>query len=90
MQHYKDDFKRLLNEIKSGEGIDEGAILLLDRMILQHPDLVRILKDEFTQLKDCSVKEVYAGRIVTHKLEEPYASYLRKNHDWEDDDFIDL
>jgi len=89
MSEIEAKFKELLKEVKSGKGIDEGEILLLDSMISRSPSLVKILKDEFNELKDCDAKEIYAGRIVTHKMEEPYASYLRNNHSWEDEDFED-
>ncbi|MCX6127700.1 MAG: hypothetical protein NTX25_01390 [Proteobacteria bacterium] len=69
-----------------GEGSEAHVDLLID-LARQDPEVRSLVEAKFRAESRESLKEYLAMIAVNSGLVEPYLSYLKTNHGWEDTDF---
>lgn len=69
-----------------GEGCEAHVDLLID-LAKQDGDVLSLVESKFKDERMDALKEYLAMIAVNSGLSQPYISYLKESHGWEDTDF---
>lgn len=79
----------MYEEIISPDSMTEGTYELIEKYLLEHPDLADIFIGKFEAETDRDKKEALAMIILSVRSYPPAEDFLRAEFGWTDDDFQD-
>lgn len=81
------DLHHTLNYIKTDQGPHDATLEILYRLVSLDKDLVPVVRDLYDNEGNSNQKEILAMIMLSAGESEPYRSYLKQHHAWEDQDF---